>query len=154
MEGEKNTPKPKYTIKLLVMNFSHKAVALFVIALLFFAALPIQTAFAQIESDTVYMEVDEMPKPKGGMNGWNEYLAKNMRYPKAAREAKVEGTVIVAFIVLENGEVSTLEILRGIGGGCDEEVMRLVKESPKWTPGKKYGEIVKTRMRLPVRFKL
>jgi len=55
---------------------------------------------------------------------------------------------------LKNGEISNVEILRGIGKGCDEEVMRLVKESPSWIPGEKDGQIVKTRMRLPVRFKL
>ncbi len=134
--------------------FLRKAAPITLIALLFFAVLPSQPAFAQTETDSVYMEVDEMPLPKGGMDGWNSYLGKNMKYPTAAREAKVEGTVVVTFVVLENGEVSTVEILRGIGKGCDEEVLRLVEESPKWTPGKKDGEVVKTRMRLPVRFKL
>lgn len=150
----KCTPKPKYTMKLSRMNFSQNAATPVLIALLFFAGLPSQTAFAQTETDSVYMEVDEMPIPKGGMEGWNSYLAKNMTYPKSAREAKVEGTVVATFVVLKNGDVDNIEILRGIGKGCDEEVLRLVKESPKWTPGKKDGEIVKTRMRLPVRFKL
>ncbi|PZX47780.1 energy transducer TonB [Algoriphagus chordae] len=141
-------------MKLSISNFPIKASPLFLLAMLFFATLPNQTAIAQTESETVHMEVDEMPQPKGGMDGWNTYLAENLKYPKAASEAKIEGTVIATFVVLKNGEIDSVEILRGIGGGCDEEVLRLVKESPKWTPGKKDGEIVKTRMRLPVRFKL
>jgi len=141
-------------MKLSFFNFTLKTLPVFLIAFLFFAALPILSAQGQTEGEDVLMEVDEMPKPKGGMEGWNTYLAKNLTYPKAAREAKVEGTVIATFVVDEKGEVSNVEILRGIGGGCDEEVMRLVKESPKWTPGKKDGEIVKVRMRLPIRFKL
>jgi protein TonB len=141
-------------MKLTQFIFSQKTAPIALIAILFFAALPNQTAFAQTAKDSVYMEVDEMPIPPGGMDGWNSYLGKNMRYPTAAREAKVQGQVIITFVVLENGETSNIDILRGIGGGCDEEVMRLVKESPKWTPGKKDGEKVKTRMTLPVNFKL
>lgn len=150
---KRQTPKPK-TMKLAQNIFSLKRTRLALIALVFFAALPSQSVFAQTAADSVYMEVDQMPIPPGGMDGWNSYLGKNMRYPTAAREAKVEGKVIITFVVLENGEISNIDIIRGIGKGCDEEVMRLVKESPKWTPGKKDGEKVKTRMTLPVNFKL
>lgn len=141
-------------MKLAQLIFSQKIASIVVVALLFFAALTSQETFAQTATDSVYMEVDEMPIPPGGTDGWNAYLGKNMNYPIAARDAKVEGMVVVTFVVLKDGEVSNVEILRGIGKGCDEEVMRLVKESPNWTPGKKDGEIVITRMRLPVNFKL
>ncbi|MFC5623210.1 energy transducer TonB [Algoriphagus winogradskyi] len=137
-----------------VYNFSSKTILLLATALLFFAFLPNQTAQAQTEAGEVLMETDEMPQPKGGLDGWMAYLTENMKYPVLAKEKNIEGTVIVTFVVLETGEIDTVEILRGIGGGCDEEAMRLVKESPKWTPGKKDGELVKVRMRLPVRFKL
>ncbi len=141
-------------MKLSTQYTTWRAAPFLLLALLFNTCFFSLEAAAQTEADSVLMEVDEMPKPKGGMDGWNSYLAQNLKYPKAAREAKVEGTVVIAFVVLENGEISTPEILRGIGKGCDEEVLRLVKESPKWTPGIKDGKVVKTRMRLPVRFKL
>ncbi|SFB37170.1 energy transducer TonB [Algoriphagus aquimarinus] len=141
-------------MKLSIPNFQFKVIPVFLITFLFFAVLPNLSVQAQTEGEDVLMEVDEMPKPKGGYEGWNAYLSQNLKYPEAARERKIEGTVIAIFVVDEKGEVSNVEILRGIGGGCDEEVMRLVKESPKWTPGKKDGEIVKVKMRLPVRFKL
>ncbi|WP_057936099.1 energy transducer TonB [Algoriphagus resistens] len=131
-----------------------KTIPLLLVALLFFTALPGHTALAQTESGKVYKEVDEMPTPPEGIDGWNNYLAKNMKYPKAARKSKVEGMVMVSFVVQQSGEISNVEIVRGIGKGCDEEVVRLVKESPKWKPGKKDGNIVKTQMMLPVNFKL
>lgn len=134
------------------LNFQLKAISIVATAILFFAFLPNQTAQAQTEE--VLMDADVMPLPKGGLDGWNAYLSQNMKYPEAAKEKNIEGTVIVTFVVKKNGEVDTVEILRGIGGGCDEEAIRLAKESPKWTPGKKDGELVNVRMRLPIRFKL
>ncbi|RAI85016.1 energy transducer TonB [Algoriphagus yeomjeoni] len=135
-------------------NFSPKALAILATAVLFFAFLPNQTAQAQTEAEEVFLEVDVQPQPKGGMEGWNSYLSANLTYPTAAREKKIEGTVVVMFIVRDDGKIDSVEILRGIGGGCDEEVMRLVKESATWTPGKKDGEFVNVKMRLPVRFRL
>ena len=142
------------TMKLTIQNSPIKAASLLLMAMFLVFILPEQSAFAQTESEKVYKEVDEMPSPSGGIDGWNDYLAKNMTYPKAARKANVEGMVMVSFVVQETGDVSAVEIVRGIGGGCDEEVLRLVKESPKWNPGKKDGKIVKTQMMLPVNFKL
>ena len=139
-------------MKLSILNSSLKALTILAIALLSLAFLPNQTAQAQTEE--VLMEADEMPKPKGGLDGWMAYLSENMKYPALAEEKNIEGTVIVTFVVREDGEKDSVEILRGIGGGCDEEAIRLVKDSPKWTPGKKNGEEVNVRMRLPVRFKL
>ncbi|SFT44691.1 TonB family C-terminal domain-containing protein [Algoriphagus locisalis] len=139
-------------MKLSTLNLLPKATSLVLAALFFFAFLPNQTAQAQTEE--VLTEVDVMPQPTGGLAGWNTYLAENLKYPEAAQEKKIEGTVIVKFVVLDSGELDQVEILRGIGGGCDEEVLRLVKEAPKWTPGKKDGEVVNVQMRLPVRFKL
>jgi TonB family protein len=88
------------------------------------------------------------------MAGWNKYLSENLRYPEDAQSQGIEGTVIVAFVVNTDGAVSDIEILRGIGGGCDEEVIRIVKGSPNWTPGMAGGKPVRSRMRLPLRFKL
>jgi protein TonB len=66
----------------------------------------------------------------------------------------VEGTVIVVFVINTDGTIQDVEVLRGIGGGCDEEAVKIVKNAPKWEPGKQRGKPVRTRMRLPIRFKL
>lgn len=105
-------------------------------------------------SDQVFDVVEQQPNPPGQMSGWNQYLATNLQYPAQAREMGIEGTVIVVFEIHENGSIHNVEILRGIGGGADEEAIRVVQNSPTWEPGRQRGRAVKTRMRLPIRFKL
>ena len=105
-------------------------------------------------TDVVYEAVEVQPNPPGGMAGWNKYLMENLRYPTTAMRMEVEGTVIVAFVVNTDGSTTDIEILRSVGGGCDEEAIRIVKGSPKWTPGMQRGVPVRTRMRLPLKFKL
>jgi TonB family protein len=104
--------------------------------------------------EAVYDEVETLPIPSGGMAGWSSYLSANLGYPTTARRKGIEGIVLVAFIVNTDGTVSDFELLRGIGGGCDEEAIRIVKNSPKWTPGMQGGQAVRTRMRLPINFTL
>jgi TonB family protein len=102
----------------------------------------------------VYDVVEIQPSPAGGMAGWNKFLSENLRYPPDAQRKGIEGTVIVAFVVNTDGTTTDIEILRSVGGGCDEEVIRIVQGSPKWTPGMQRGTPVRTRMRLPLRFML
>ncbi len=106
------------------------------------------------KADEVFDIVEQQPNPPGGMNGWNRYLAMNLRYPTEARESGIEGTVVVDFEVHTDGSIHNVGILRGIGGGVDEEAIRVVQNAPKWEPGKQRGRAVKTRMRLPIRFKM
>jgi len=105
-------------------------------------------------SDEVFDVVEQQPNPEGGMVGWNTYLARNIKYPLEARQQGVEGTVIVVFEIHTDGTIHNVEILRGIGGGADEEAIRVVQNAPKWEPGRQQGRAVKTRMRLPIRFKM
>ncbi len=109
---------------------------------------------ALASSTEVFDVVEQQPNPSGGMSGWNQYLSTNLRYPFEARRRGIEGTVIVVFEILKDGSVRNVEILRGIGGGADEEAIRVVLNSPKWEPGRQRGKAVITRMRLPIRFKL
>lgn len=106
------------------------------------------------DADEVFDVVEQQPNPPGGMSGWNQYLGKNLNYPVQARQMGIEGTVIVVFEIQKDGSIRNVEILRGIGGGADEEAIRVVQNSPRWEPGKQRGREVTTRMRLPIRFKL
>lgn len=106
------------------------------------------------KENQLFDKVEVMPRPKEGAEGWNEFLAKNMKYPANDRASDIEGTVIVGFEVHEDGSLQNFEILRGIGGECDEEVIRVMAAGPAWQPGMINGEAVKTRMSLPVRFML
>lgn len=106
------------------------------------------------KADQIFDVVETQPNPPGGMAGWNKYLSDNLKYPTQARRMGVEGTVIVVFVINTDGSIQDVEVLRGIGGGCDEEAVKIVKAAPKWDPGKQRGKPVRTRMRLPIRFKL
>jgi periplasmic protein TonB len=106
------------------------------------------------KADQIFDVVETKPNPPGGMAGWNQYLSKNLKYPTQARRMGIEGTVIVVFVINTDGSIQDVEVLRGIGGGCDEEAVKVVQEAPKWEPGKQRGRPVRTRMRLPIRFKL
>lgn len=102
----------------------------------------------------IFDVTEVQPNPPGGMQGWNEYLRANLTYPSEAKSMGIEGTVIIAFVINSDGSISNPEILRGIGGGADEEALRVVQNSPNWEPAKQRGKKVNSRMRLPVRFKL
>lgn len=101
-----------------------------------------------------YAEV--MPEPVGGDEAFYSFLSKKIRYPSKARSLGIEGKVYVRFIVDENGKLSDLEVIRGIGAGCDEEVLRVLNlpNAPKWKPGRSGGYRVKVRMIVPVDFRL
>jgi protein TonB len=98
--------------------------------------------------------VDEMPVPPGGMTGFTNYMIQTLKYPTAAKEANVQGMVVVSFVVTAEGKVEGVEVLRGVGLGCDEEAVRVITNSGTWTPAKKEGKNVATKMTLPVQFKL
>lgn len=83
-----------------------------------------------------------------------EFVLDNLKYPAEAREKNIEGMVVVSFIVEKDGSIADAEIVRGIGGGCDEEVLRLAYLMPNWIPGKQRGQNVRVQFNLPVRFKL
>lgn len=104
--------------------------------------------------ETVNSTVDEMPVPPGGITGLTDYMIQNLKYPIPAKEAKVQGMVVISFIVTSEGNVENVEVLRGIGSGCDEEAVRVISQSGTWTPAKKEGKTVATKMTLPVQFKL
>lgn len=106
------------------------------------------------KADVIFDVVETMPSPQGGMEAWNKYLSGNLKYPTQARRMGIEGTVYVVFVVNTDGSIQDVEVLRGIGGGCDEEAMRVVKNAPNWQPGKQRGKPVRVKMRLPIRFKL
>lgn len=95
--------------------------------------------------------VEQMPEFDGQLA---EYLSKHIRYPSVAKENNIEGRVTVTFIVDEDGNISDTHIVRGIGAGCDEEAMRVVRSMPKWKPGKQNGKPVKVYLVLPIMFEL
>ncbi|MBS9525794.1 energy transducer TonB [Litoribacter ruber] len=105
-------------------------------------------------SGEVFDLVETPPVPNGGYEAWIAYLSQNLIYPDKAKQDGIEGTVYLSFVVEVDGSIQGVEILRGIGGGCDEEAMRVVKNAPDWEPGKQRDQTVNVRMRVPIKFQL
>ena len=106
---------------------------------------------AVVEAE-IFTIVEEQPGFPGGESALMDYLKNNIKYPQLARESNIQGTVFVTFVVEPNGSISNVKVLRGIGGGCDEEATRVVKNMPSWTPGKQRGKPVSVKFNLPIRF--
>ena len=83
-----------------------------------------------------------------------EFLAKNMRYPAAAKEKGIKGRVIVSFVVDKEGNITLPTLIKGVSPELNEEAIRLVKSMPKWEPGRQNGKPVRVRFIIPVEFRL
>lgn len=109
---------------------------------------------ATSEVDTVYQIVEEMPKFPGGEKALMDYVSNNVKYPEEAKNKNIAGRVFVSFVVEKDGSIGEVKVLRGIGGGCDEEAVRVIKEMPKWKPGMQKGKPVRVNYMMPIFFKL
>jgi len=105
-------------------------------------------------TDEVFTVVEQMPEFPGGEAALTDYLDKNMQYPQMAREQGIQGKVWIGFIIDKFGNVKNVEVLRGIGGGCDEEAKRVIEGMPRWNPGKQSGRPVVVKYRYPINFTL
>ena len=106
----------------------------------------------EIIEEEIFTIVEKMPEFPGGISALFEYLGKNLKYPAMAKDAKIQGKVYVTFVVDKDGSVANVRVLRGIGGGCDEEAIRVVKSMPKWEPGKQRAKSVRVQYNLPINF--
>ncbi len=104
--------------------------------------------------EEVFVVVEEPPRFPGGDSALYMYLCMNLSYPDAARENKIEGMVVVLFVVEKDGSVSNVRVLRDIGGGCGEAAVEVVKNMPRWEPGRQAGKAIRTQFSLPLKFEL
>lgn len=98
--------------------------------------------------------VEQMPEYPDGEEAMLKYIYSQMKYPAIARENGIQGRVIIQFVVSKTGELQNIRVVRGIGAGCDEEAIRVVKSMPKWKPGKQGGRPVPVQFTLPLKFTL
>lgn len=102
----------------------------------------------------IFTVVEEMPTFPGGDESRIKFLTENIKYPQMAKESGIQGTVYVTFVIDERGRVADVKVLRGIGGGCDEEAIRVVKMMPPWNAGKQSGKPVRVQFNMPIKFTL
>lgn len=107
-----------------------------------------------LQEEEPYRFVDEMPAYPGGVDALHSFISSNVVYPQKAKQEQIQGRVMVGFIVEKDGSVSNVKVLKGIGGGCDEEAVRVTKLMDKWTPGKQKGKPVRVEIVVPFEFKL
>jgi len=106
----------------------------------------------EVGEEEIFTMVEEMPSFPGGEDSLYKYLGMNIRYPLAAKSNGIQGIVYVTFVISKNGSVKDVKLLRGIGGGCDEEAIRVVQEMPNWNPGKQRGKNVNVQINMPIKF--
>ncbi len=106
------------------------------------------------DNDTIYQVVDQMPEFPGGVEAMMKYVGENVKYPEEAKDKEIQGRVFISFVVEKDGSVNEVKVERGIGGGCDEEAVRVISAMPKWKPGKKDGKLVRVSYMMPIVFKL
>lgn len=104
--------------------------------------------------DDVILVPDVMPEFPGGEDSLFAFLSRNIKYPAEAKKADIRGRVFVTFVVEKDGRITGERILRDIGGGCGEEVLRVIRAMPKWKPGTQDGTPVRVQFNLPVSFEL
>ncbi|MCD7973870.1 MAG: energy transducer TonB [Candidatus Azobacteroides sp.] len=101
-----------------------------------------------------FEEVTSTPEFPGGKDSLLKYLSHNLIYPAIAVENKIQGKVVVSFVVKKDGTIDDIKIVRGIDPSCDKEALRIVKRMPAWIPGKENGEAVNVHYTLPIVFKM
>ncbi|HPE86232.1 MAG: energy transducer TonB [Bacteroidia bacterium] len=116
--------------------------------------IPIEVEEEEVVEEEIFLVVENQPEFPGGEAARLKYLSENIEYPQMAKESGIQGIVYVTFVVEPNGSISNVAILRGIGGGCDEEAVRVVQNMPSWKPGKQRGRPVRVRFNMPIKFTL
>ena len=104
--------------------------------------------------DEPFAVVEQMPQYAGGQAALMEYMKNSLKYPKDAAAQKVEGRILVSFIVEKDGSLSDVKATKAIFPSLDAEAVRVVKEMPRWTPGRQRGVVVRVKYVLPITFRL
>ena len=107
-----------------------------------------------VENEEIFTEVEQPAEFPGGQGAFGSYLQKNLRYPKEAQKKNKSGKVFASFVVMRNGEITNVKIIKGQGYGLDEEAVRVIKAMPKWIPAKQSGRVVNSQFNLPIDFQI
>lgn len=118
------------------------------------AALPSHSQSSASDTTAHFVRVERQPEYPGGYGEMMKFIKKEMKYPKEARRSRIEGTIMVTFVVGKDGSLNDVKTLRGIHPDCDAEAERIIKAMPNWIPGKVNDKPVLVRFNMPIKFKL
>jgi TonB family protein len=124
------------------------------IVFLFSSVLFVNAQTSDKEETKTVTVVQNPPIPPGGLSEFYRFLAQEMKYPKKARKNKIQGKVMVECVIDETGKLVNPIVLKGIGYGCDEEAIRVLLLSPKWSPSTISGRPIKCNLTIPFTFSL
>lgn len=102
--------------------------------------------------EEIFQIVENQPQFPGGLQAFYQFVAENIDYPDKALRLNVSGRVFLRFVIEKDGSITDIQVLKGIGAGCDEEAVRVLSNSPKWIPGKQRGNNVRVYMTVPILF--
>jgi periplasmic protein TonB len=105
-----------------------------------------------VDDDAIYTYVQEPPAFPGGDLARKSFIQRNLKYPQLALQNKIQGIVYASFVVEKDGSITSIKILQGIGAGCDDEALRVVRLMPKWKAGKRQGHEVRVQLIMPLNF--
>jgi len=131
-----------------------KLILMTVMAVFCLTTAKAQKTIVSQKNQKVFEIVEQMPEYPGGMMAMMEFLQKNMKYPADAEKQKVQGKVMVSFIVETNGSISDVKVMKNAFPSLDAEAIRVVKAMPRWTPGKQKGKVVRVHFSLPITYRL
>lgn len=114
--------------------------------------IPEPTKMEEEEVEKIFLVVEQPAAPRDGLAAFYKDVGNRINYPAPARRMGIEGKVFVEFIVERDGSLTQFQVVKGIGAGCDEEAVRVIREAPSWIPGKQRGKPVRQRMVLPIHF--
>lgn len=103
-------------------------------------------------AEEIFQIVEDQPEFPGGLSAFYGFVAENIDYPEKAKRLNVSGRVFVRFVIEKDGSLTDIQVVKGIGAGCDEEAVRVLEASPKWIPGKQRGHKVRVYMTVPILF--
>lgn len=110
--------------------------------------------FQFVDAQEVLKSAEVMPEPVGGLKAFYDYIKSNLKYPEEAKAKNIQGRVHVTFVVEPDGSLTNIQVTKSLGYGCDEEAIRLIKNAPKWQPGKQNGVPVRVEVTRPITFEL
>ena len=119
-----------------------------------FSSASAQKTVVSQKNEEVFDVVEQMPEYPGGMQALFEFLSQNIKYPEDAQKQKVEGRVIVTFVVETDGSISNVEVAKHAFPSLDNEAVRVIQAMPNWTPGKQSGKVVRVKYTVPIVFNL
>jgi periplasmic protein TonB len=149
-------------IRRVIKVIKMKKIKISLVFLAFMLVLGVNSAFSQTDSlkkvdpEKIYTfaECDEQVSFDGGTTALNEWVAKNMVYPKKARRKGIQGRIVMGFVVEKDGSMTNVKVLNTVDPLLSDEVFRMMKEMPKWKPAKIKGQPVRSSFTCPFSFKL